>query len=175
MPVGLLRDNNLSDLPDRQQALRNLGFSDTAIRNLNGVAFPGGVRAVDIQRISNSSGNYQGQLDGFNINLNSINFSQYVLRAGDTISGTWTNYGRIQARAFYANGVVRTPSTDSVFSHNRDGQFELTTATINYNRGVSTVNIADFDNAIMSGVLVPNKIMPVQINGVSYNLETVAL
>lgn len=176
MPEGLLRNNNLSDLPDREQAVRNLGLDPRDVVRIRGVAYPGGVTAANVQRIARSSGNFQQQLDTQNQALNTIDPSGYVLRAGDTISGTWTSYGFIQADVLYSGSVQRVPpSSDSLFSYNRDGQFELTATTITYASGLNTYNITDYNNTITSGVLTPNKTFPVKINGVLYNLEAAAL
>jgi hypothetical protein len=176
MPEGLLRNNNLSDLPDRDQAVRNLGLDPRDVVRIRGVAYPGGVTAANVQRIANSSGNFQQQIDTQNQDLNTIDPSAYVLRAGDTISGTWQNSGLIKANVLYSGISNRVPpSSDSLFSHNRDGQFELTATTINYALGLNTAQITDYNNTIMSGVLTPNKTFPMKINGVLYNLEACAL
>lgn len=176
MPTGLVRDNNLSDLPNRDVALNNLGISIDDVERIRGAAFPYGVRSTDIQRIVASSGNFQQQLDTLSSGINNfekaVASGAYVLKAGDTIAGTWTNTGGyIQASGIYVNGVQATPSTDSLFSHNQDGNFEITTSVVRLDKGVTVDRFIDHNNIIISGALTPNVLYPITINGVSYNLE----
>jgi hypothetical protein len=180
MPRGLVRDENLADLPNRDEALRNLGISIEDVERIRGAAFPYGVRPQDIQRIVASSGNFQNQLDTFNTQLNNltqpIGSGAYVLRAGDTISGTWTNTGGyIQASGIYQSGSAATPSTDALFAHAADGTFELTTAVLRCPSGLSTERFIDHNNIIMSGTLTPNLLYPISINGVPYHIEAARL
>ena len=180
MPRGLVRDNNLSDLPDKDQALKNLGISTQDIQTIRGAGFPYGVQPTDVQRIVNSSGNFQAQLDGLNTTINNLSAivasGTYVLRAGDTISGTWTNTGGyIQASGIYKNGVAAIPSTDALFSHAADGTFEITTATLTCPSGLSTERFINHNNIIMSGTLTPNLLYPISINGVPYHIEAARL
>ena len=180
MPTGLVRDNNLSDLPNRDEALRNLGISIEDVERIRGAAFPYGVKPTDVQRITASSGNFQGQLDDLNSDINDLNdfivANSYVRRSGDTISGTWTNTGGyIQASGLYQNGAAVTPSTDSLFSHAGDGTFEITTSVLRCPSGVTVERFIDHDNVIMSGTLVPNLLYPITLNGVSYHIEAARL
>jgi hypothetical protein len=180
MPKGLVRDNNLSDLPNRDEALRNLGISREDLQRISGAAFPYGIRPQDVQRIVSSSGNFQAQLNTLNTTITAltsiVTSGTYVLRAGDTISGTWTNTGGyIQASGIYKNGVAAIPSTDSLFAHAADGTFELTTASLNCPSGLSTERFIDHNNIIMSGTLTPNLLYPISINGAPYQIEAARL
>lgn len=180
MPTGLVRDRNLADLPNRDEALNNLGISIADVERIRGAAFPYGVQPTDVQRIVGSSGNYQAQLDTLNSAINDLErpvvSGAYVLKAGDTISGTWTNtLGYIQASGIYQNGVQATPSTDALFTHAGDGTFLLTTPVLRCASGLTVERISNFDNVIMSGTLPANLLYPIAINGVAYHIEAARL
>ena len=180
MPTGLVRSENLADLPNRDEALRNLGISIEDVERIRGAAFPYGVQPTDVQRIVASSGNFQTQLDDLNSTINTLNnpivSGAYVLKAGDTISGTWTNTGGyIQASGIYQSGVQVTPSTDALFTHAADGTFQLTTSVLRCASGLVVERISNYDNIIMSGTLTPNLLYPFAINGVAYHIEAARL
>lgn len=180
MPIGLVRSENLADLPNRDEALRNLGISIEDVERIRGAAFPYGVQPTDVQRIVASSGNFQAQLDNLNSTINTLNnpivSGAYVLKAGDTISGTWTHTGGyIQASGIYQNGVKVTPSTDALFTHAADGTFQLTTSVLRCASGLSVKRISNYDNIIMSGTLTPNLLYPIAINGAPYHIEAARL
>lgn len=181
MPRGLVRDNNLSDLPNRDQALVNLGINIASVERIQGVAFPGGVEPTDIQRIAGSSGNFQNQIDGFNRTLNGYDVNihvsgSYVPRTGGPVFGTWTQVeGYIQASGLYQNGSQVSQSTDTLFTHAADGTFKLTTSVLRCDKGLDVKKLVDAGNIIMSGTLTPNVLYPITINGIAYNLEAARL
>lgn len=180
MPRGLVRSENLRDLPNRDTALQNLQISIQDVERIQGAAFPYGVQPQNVQRIAASSGNFQQQVDTYSQALYGLNSNVgsgiYVRRSGDQITGTWTNsQGFIQASGIYVNGVAATPSTDSLFSHAADGTFEITTTVLRCASGITVERIIDHNNIVMSGTLTPNLIYPVTINGVSYNIEAARL
>jgi hypothetical protein len=181
MPRGLVRDNNLSDLENRDQALINLGINIASVERIQGVAFPGGVEPTDIQRIAGSSGNFQDQIDGFNRTLTGYDINihvsgSYVPRAGGPIFGTWTQVeGYIQASGLYQSGSQVTPSSDSLFTNSSDGTFTISTSSLRCDKGLSVEKFVDAGNIIMSGTLTPNVLYPITINGIAYNLEAARL
>lgn len=180
MPRGLVRSENLRDLPNRDAALVNLGISIADAERIQGAAFPYGVQPQNVQRITASSGNFQQQIDTYSQTLYGLNSNVasgvYVRRTGDQITGTWTNsQGFIQASGIYQNGVAVSPSTDSLFSHAADGTFEITTAVLRCASGITVERIINHDNIVMSGTLTPNLIYPVKINGTTYNIEAARL
>ena len=99
-----------------------------------------------------------------------------MLRAGDTISGTWTNSkGYIQASGFFQNGAAVVRSNDTLFSHAEDGTFRLTTSVLRCASGLSVERLTDYNNVVMSGTLTPNLLYPIGINGVAYHIEAARL
>ena len=51
MTRGLVRKNNLSDLPDAEQARINLGLASADYNRIRGLYISAGVSNVDVQRI----------------------------------------------------------------------------------------------------------------------------
>ena len=66
MTRGLVRKNNLSDLPSPEQARTNLGLATADYNRIRGLYASAGVSNFDIQRIAGSAGNYQQQINSIN-------------------------------------------------------------------------------------------------------------
>ena len=172
MIKGLVRKNNLSDLESPEQARINLGLATDDYSRIKGLYTSAGVFNIEIQRIANSQGNYQSQIDAINATINSIVPAAYVNVSGDTISGTWTNVGRIGAISVLVSGSTPTASSDSLFTHEAaGGQFRLTTTTLVANQGLNVGRlIASGNTVVASGVVVGRRI-PITINTVPFFLE----
>jgi hypothetical protein len=172
MPRGLARKNNLSDLPSAEQARINLGLATADYNRIRGLYTSAGVSNVDIQRIANSAGNYQGQIDGLNTSLSGIVPSLYVTRSGDTISSGWTNYGYIQPGQLVQSGVTLSGSSDSLFSLSVSGlSCSLSTSTLTMQSGVTVQRFSDSGGVVFASGITPDRLVPMQINGVPYFVE----
>ena len=173
MTRGLVRKNNLSDLPSPEQARINLGLATADYNRIRGLFTSAGVSNVDVQRIAGSTGNYQTQINGLNATLSGIVPSLYVNRSGDTITSGWTNIGHIQPGSLVQSGVTLSGSSDSLFSLVVSGlSFRLSTSSLICNSGLTVQGLSDNGNVeFASGVTSPNKLVPMQINGVQYFLE----
>jgi hypothetical protein len=172
MTRGLVRKNNLSDLPDPAQARRNLGLADADYNRIRGLYSSAGVSSVDVQRIAGSTGNYQAQINSINATVSGIVLSLYANKTGDTLTGSWTNTGRISAVSIRQSGVTPTPSADALFTHDYQvGQFQLNTATMVANSGLTVENFVDGGGVVFASGVVTNKLVPISIGGVPYFLE----
>jgi hypothetical protein len=172
MTRGLVRKNNLSDLADPILARENLGLATADYNRIKGLYASAGVTSVDVQRIADSSGNYQAQINGLNVTLSGINSSLYVARSGDTITSGWTNTGYIQPSAVIQSGVTLSGSSDALFTLSVSGiSFALSTATLVMQSGVSAQALSSSGNTTVVSGVVPNKLIPVKIGGTSYFLE----
>lgn len=172
MTKGLVRNNNLSDLENAEQARINLGLATADYNRIRGLYASAGVSNVDVQRIAGSTGNYQNQLDSLNSTISGIDASLYANKTGDTLTGTWTNTGRISAVIVRQSGVTPSPSSDALFTHDyQGGQFQLNAATIVVNSGITVENFIDSGNVVFASGVVTNKLVPIMIGGVPYFLE----
>jgi hypothetical protein len=172
MTRGLVRKNNLSDLPDPAQARRNLGLADADYNRIRGLYSSAGVSNVDVQRIAGSTGNYQAQINSINATVSGIVPDLYANKTGDTLTGSWTNTGRISAVSIRQSGVTPTPSADALFTHDyQGGQFQLNTATMVANSGLTVENFVDGGGVVFASGVVTNKLVPISIGGVPYFLE----
>ena len=115
MTRGLVRKNNLSDLPSAEQARVNLGLATADYNRIRGLYTSAGVSHLDVQRIAGSTGNFQLQINVLAPAASGVVFVPYVARSGDTISGVWTNTGYIQPGSLVASGVTLSGSSDSLF------------------------------------------------------------
>jgi hypothetical protein len=172
MTRGLIRKNNLSDLPSPEQARTNLGLTTADYNRIRGLFTSAGVSNVDVQRIASSTGNFQQQIDGLTITLSGIVPSLYVSRSGDTVSGTWTNIGYIQPGSLVQSGVILGSSSDALFTLSVSGlSYALSTSTLTMNSGLTVQGLRDNGGVVFASGVVANKLVPMQINGVPYFLE----
>jgi hypothetical protein len=172
MTRGLVRKNNLSDLPDPAQARRNLGLADADYNRIRGLYASAGVSNIDVQRIAGSTGNYQAQINSINATVSGIVPDLYANKTGDTLTGSWTNTGRISAVSIRQSGVTPTPSADALFTHDyQGGQFQLNTATMVANSGLTVENFVDGGGVVFASGVVTNKLVPISIGGIQYFLE----
>jgi hypothetical protein len=172
MTRGLIRKNNLSDLPSPEQARINLGLTTADYNRIRGLFTSAGVSNVDVQRIANSTGNFQEQIDGLTTTLSGIVPSLYVSRSGDTVSGTWTNIGYIQPRSLVQSGVTLSGSSDALFTLSVSGlSYALSTSTLTMNSGLTVQGLRDNGGVVFASGVVANKLVPIRINGVPYFLE----
>jgi hypothetical protein len=169
---GLARKNNLADLPDPLQARRNLGLADADYNRIRGLFTGAGVSNVDVQRIAGAAGNYQAQVNSINSIVSGIVPDLYANKAGDTLTGTWLNIGRISAASIRQSGSTPTPSSDALFTHDAGGGlFELTTTTMVANSGITVERIVDGGAVAFASGIVPNKRVPITIGNIPYFLE----
>ena len=172
MTRGLVRKNNLSDLTSATQARINLGLATADYNRIRGLYTSAEVSHVDVQRIAGSISNYQDQINNINAIVSSINPSLYANRLGDSLSGTWTNIGRIGAINITVSGSVPSASTDALFVHDyQGGMFELTTTSIDAPSGLTVEAISDGGGVVFASGVVTDRLVPISIGGVPYFLE----
>lgn len=172
MTRGLVRKNNLSDLGNAEQARINLGLATADYNRIRGLYTSAGVSNVDVQRIAGSTGNFQAQINSLNASLSGIVPALYVSRSGDTITSGWTNQGYIQPGSLVQSGVVLSGSTDSLFTLTVSGlSYGLSTSSLVCNLGLTVQSLFDNGNAVFASGVVPNKLVPIKINGIPYFLE----
>jgi hypothetical protein len=172
MTRGLVRKNNLSDLPSAEQARINLGLATADYNRIRGLFTSAGVSNVDVQRIAGSTSNFQGQINGLTATLSGIIPSLYVSRSGDTISGSWSNTGYIQPGSLVQSGVTLSGSSDSLFTLTVSGlSYALSTSTLTTNAGLTVQGLRDNGGVIFASGVVVNKRVPININGRPYFLE----
>jgi hypothetical protein len=172
MTRGLVRKNNLSDLPSPEQARINLGLATADYNRIRGLFTSAGVSNVDVQRIARSTSNFQLQIDGLTSTISGIVPSLYVSRSGDTVSGVWTNTGYIQPGSLVQSGVTLSGSSDSLFTLTVSGlSFALSTSTLTMNLGLTVQGLRDNGGVVFASGVVANKLVPMLINGRQYFLE----
>jgi hypothetical protein len=172
MTRGLVRKNNLSDLPSPEQARANLGLAAADYNRIRGLFTSAGVSNVDVQRIAGSAGNYQQQINSVASTLSGIDLSLYVAKSGDTISGTWTNIGYIQPASLIQSGATLSGSTDSLFTLTVSGlSYTLSTSGVTMNLGLTVQEFRDNGNVTLGSGITVNKLVPIGVNGVPYFLE----
>jgi hypothetical protein len=172
MTTGLVRKNNLSDLPSPEQARINLGLATADYNRIRGLYASAGVSNVDVQRIAGSLGNYQGQINSLNSTTSGVNATLYANKAGDTLTGTWTNTGRISAIRIRQSGTTPTPSSDALFTHDyQGGQFQLNASAMVANLGLTVENIVDGGGVAFASGVTTNKLGPITIGSIPYFLE----
>lgn len=172
MTRGLVRRNNLSDLPNAEQARINLGLATADYNRIRGLYTSAGLRPWEIQRIAGSSSNYQSQIDSINAIIDGIDPSLYVKRAGDTLTGTWANTGIMSAVEIQQSGVTPQSSSDALFTHDyQAGLFEISTATMVANSGMTVTNFLDGGGVVLASGVVPDRRVPIKIRGIQYYTE----
>ena len=172
MARGLVRKNNFSDLENAEQARINLGLASADYNRIRGLYTSAGVSNVDVQRIGRSSSNFQQQIDTLTASLSGIVPSLYVARSGDTITSGWTNQGYIQPGSLIQSGTTLSGSSDSLFTLTVSGlSYSLSTSALVCNLGLTVQGLVDNGSVVFASGVVPNKRVPVSINGVPYFLE----
>jgi hypothetical protein len=175
MTRGLVRKNNLSDLLDPIQARVNLGLQTPDYRRIRGLFLSSGVSNVEVQRIANSSSNFQAQIDASTAILATITPALYADKTGDTLTGTWTNQGKIGASGLVVSGAVLSGSIDSLFSRSSPlSSLQLETASgVTMPSGLRLNNLVGSGNiSVESGKTIANY-MSIEVAGVPYRLEIV--
>ena len=172
MTRGLVRKNNLSDLPSPEQARINLGLASADLNRIRGLFSSAYVQSAEIQCIAESSSNFQNQINSLNSTLSGIVPSLYVTRSGDTIVSGWTNAGLIRPSSLVQSGTTLSGSTDSLFTLTISGtSYALSTSTLTCNSGLTVQSFTDNGNVVFASGIVPSKEVPVKINGVQFYIE----
>jgi hypothetical protein len=172
MTRGLVRNNNLSDLPNPIQARANLGLATADYNRIRGLFTSAGVSNIDVQRLAGSTSNFQQQINSINATISGIVPSLYVDRTGDSITGEWTNIGRMSAVFIRQSGTTPSPSTDALFTHEyQEGNFRLTASTLTINTGLTVENFVDGGSMVLGSGITPNARVPISIRGVPFFLE----
>lgn len=175
MTRGLVRKNNLSDLPDPIRARINLNLQTVDYQRIRGLFLSSGVSNVEIQKIANSSSNFQLQINASTAILATITPALYANKAGDVLTGTWTNRGKIGASGLVVSGIVLSGSTDTLFARSSPlSSLQLETASgVTIPSGLSLNNLVGSGNiSVESGKTIANY-MSIQVAGVPYRLEIV--
>lgn len=172
MARGLVRKNNLSDLPSPEQGRINLGLATADYNRIRGLYLSAGVSNVDVQFIAGSTSNYQGQINSLSVTLSGIIPSLYVNRNGDTISSGWTNTGYILPGSVVQSGITLSGSSDSLFALTVSGlNFALSASTLTMQSGVTIEGLSDNGSVVFASGVVTDKRVPIRIGGVPYFLE----
>ena len=172
MTRGLVRKNNLSDLPSPEQARINLGLATADYNRIRGLFQSAGVTNIDVQRIAGSAGGYQAQINSINSTISGIIPALYANRAGDTLSGTWTNIGRMNAVNITVSGSPPAQSTDALFVHDyQGGEFRLTASAMVAPSGLTVESISNGGGVVFASGVTTNKLVPITIGSIPYFLE----
>lgn len=173
MTRGLVRKNNLSDLDNAEQARINLGLQSNDYRRIRGLFLSSGVTNVDVQRIANSSNNFQQQVNTSTALLATIVPALYANKAGDTLTGTWTNRGAISASGVIAGGIVLSGGTDDLFSRSLPlSSLSIETASgVTMPSGLSVNNLASSGNVITQSGITAAFYMAITVNNIPYRID----
>jgi hypothetical protein len=172
MTRGLVRKNNLSDLPSPEQARINLGLASADLNRIRGLFSSAYVQSTEIQCLAGSSSNFQNQINDLNSTLSGIVPSLYVTRSGDTIVSGWTNTGLIRPSFLVQSGTILSGSTDSLFTLTVSGtSYPLSTTTLVCNSGLTVQSFTDNGNVVFASGITVDREMPVMINGVQFYIE----
>lgn len=175
MTRGLVRKNNLSDLTDPVQARVNLGLQTPDYRRIRGLFLSSGVSNLDVQKIANSSSNFQAQINSSTALLVTITPALYANKAGDTLSGTWTNIGKIGASGIVVSGITLSGSSDALFSRSLPlSSLQLETASgVVMPSGLAINNLASSGNTVIESGKTAGSYLNLQVKGVPYRVEIV--
>jgi len=172
MTRGLVRKNNLSDLPSPEQARINLGLATADYQRIRGLFQSAQVSNLDVQKIAGATSNFQQQINSINATVSGIIPILYANKAGDSLTGTWTNTGIMSAVAIRSSGVTPQASSDALFTHAyQEGLFKLSAATMVANSGLTVEVLVDGGGVAMASGVVTNKLVPVKIGGVQFFVE----
>jgi hypothetical protein len=175
MTRGLVRKNNLEDLTDPERARINLGLQTNDYRRIRGLFLSAGVSNVEVQRIANSSSNFQAQINSSTATLATITPVLYADKTGDTLTNTWTNTGKISASGLVVSGITLSGSTDDLFSRSLPlSSLQLETASgVTMPSGLLLNNLACSGNTLVSSGQTVANYMSIKVRGVDYRLEIV--
>jgi hypothetical protein len=170
---GLVRKNNLRDLIDPERARINLGLQVNDYKRIKGLFLSSGLTNLDVQKIANSSANFQDQVDSSAALLATITPVLYANKAGDTLTGTWTNNGKIGASGIVVSGVVLSGSTDALFSRSSPlSSLQIQTASgVIMPSGLIVNNITSSGNVVVASGKVATIAMTISIRGVPYKID----
>jgi hypothetical protein len=172
MTRGLVRKNNLSDLPSPEQARINLGLATADYNRIRGLSQSAEISNVDLQRIAGANGNYQAQINSINATVSGIVPSLYADKAGDALGGTWKNIGRISAVNIKVSGTTPQPSSDALFAHDyQGGEFKLSTSSMTAPSGLTVERFGDGGGVVFASGVTTNKLVPITIGSIQYFLE----
>ncbi len=175
MTRGLVRKNNLSDLTDPIRARINLGLQTNDYRRIRGLFLSSGVTNVDVQRIANSSSNFQNQVDSSTALLATITPALYANKTGDTLTGVWTNRGKIGASGVVASGIVLSGSTDALFVRSLPlSSLQIETASgVTMPSGLTVRAMVSSGNVVVESGKTVDSFLNIQVNGVPYRIDVV--
>ena len=172
MTKGLVRKNNLSDLESPERARINLGLAFADYEAIRGLFPSAGVTSMNVQNIAGSRGLFQPQIDEIVSTVSGITPWLYVNKSGDTISGTWTNNGYIQAGTFIQSGTTLGASSDALFTLTVSGvTYSLSTTTLVCNNHLEVENLVDNGNVETASGIILNKRVAFLISGATYFFE----
>jgi hypothetical protein len=173
MTRGLVRKNNLSDLTNPIQARINLGLQTQDYNRIRGLFLSSGLTNIDVQRIANSSSNFQNQINSSTARLATITPVLYADKVGDTLTGTWTNRGKIGASGIIANSVVLSGSTDALFVRSSPlSSLQIETASgVVMPSGLVVNNITSSGNVIIESGKTAFETLAIEFRGVPYRID----
>ena len=180
MTKGLKRINNLSDVPDKNKALINLGLLPEDYAALRGIYPSLGIDFSVIGNIAGSAGNYQNQIDGITLSLSGVVLSGFVSKSGNnTIQGSWTNSGgTISVSSGLPSGYP--PSSDSLFALSiENNEAVIVCSGLTTSSGLSFETLRGgsgmVSRATISSGTSAFMLVPIQIGGVQYQVEAQAV
>ena len=173
MTRGLVRKNNLSDLTNAEQARINLGLQTNDYKRIKGLFLSSGLSNLDVQKIADSSANFQSQINASTGLLNTITPVLYANKAGDTLSGTWTNRGKIGASGIVVSGVTQSGSTDALFLRSSPlSSLQIAAASgVTMPSGLTVNHITSSGNVVTVSGKVATITMAISISGVPYKID----
>lgn len=173
MTRGLVRKNNLRDLTNPEQARINLGLQSNDYKRIKGLFLSSGVTNIDVQKIANSSTNFQDQVDASTALLATITSELYADKTGDTLTGTWTNIGKIGANSIVASGITLSGSTDALFSRSSPlSSLQIETASgVTMPNGLIVNNITSSGNVVVASGKTVAVTLDINVRGVPYKID----
>lgn len=173
MTRGLVRKNNLSDLTNAEQARINLGLQSSDYKRIKGLFLSSGVSNLDVQKIANSSTNFQAQINSSTALLGTVTPVLYANKAGDTLTGTWTNSGKIGASGIIVSGITVSGSTDALFSRSSPlSSLQIAAVSgVTMPSGLIVNNITSSGNVVVASGKVATITMAISVRGVPYKID----
>jgi len=176
MTKGLKRNNNLSDVPDKEKALVNLGLLPADYEAIANLYIGDEIDFSAIGNIAGSAGNYQSQLDIISTTLSGITPSGLLNQQGGAIQGNWTHIGGI---TILGSGLPSgfPPSSDPLFVLSIENGEPVITASGLVVSGLNFQGIRQGSGLVMlSGVPSGATVLaPLQIAGTSYFIQGQAI
>jgi hypothetical protein len=175
MARGLVRKNNLSDLIDPIGARINLGLQTNDYNRIRGLFLSSGITNVEVQKIANSATNFQLQINTLTSQLQTIVPALYADKAGDTLTGTWTNTGKIAASGLVSSGITLSGSSDALFTRSLPlSSLQIDAPSgVTMPSGLSVNNWTSSGNVIVASGLTAARTLSIQVRGVPYKIEVV--